>query len=50
LKPHVNLLSLQHAIVLDLDAAAGTSFFGVYDGHGGLIFTHPNPLEQVSNA
>ncbi|XP_066350644.1 probable protein phosphatase 2C 42 [Miscanthus floridulus] len=24
-----------HAIVLNLDAATGTSFFGVYDGHGG---------------
>ncbi|XP_062227415.1 probable protein phosphatase 2C 42 [Phragmites australis] len=24
-----------HAIVLDLDAATATSFFGVYDGHGG---------------
>jgi hypothetical protein len=32
-------LSLQHAIVLNLDAATGTSFFGVYDGHGGPIFT-----------
>ena len=33
-----SLLILQHKAVLNLHAATATSFFGVYDGHGGLIF------------
>ena len=28
----------QHETILDLDGARTTSFFGVYDGHGGLFF------------
>jgi hypothetical protein len=28
----------QHTAILDLDGSSSTSFFGVYDGHGGLIF------------
>ena len=28
----------QHAAILDLDGDRSTSFFGVYDGHGGLFF------------
>jgi hypothetical protein len=28
-------LILQHATIEDLDVSTATSFFGVYDGHGG---------------
>lgn len=44
-----SLLALQHTAVLQLDAATATSFFGVYDGHGGSIF-NPSSVEQVLNA
>jgi hypothetical protein len=30
-----SFLILQHATIEDLDVSTATSFFGVYDGHGG---------------